>query len=183
MRAVTVLVIRVRIATVEVPTAQIIDVAVGIVIDSIAGNLGAIRPDVRGQVRVPPRNTCIDDRHGKLRVAGGHTPGFFRAHVHTGDPRVAGDYLSGVLEAPQLSVVRVIRNLRQAHDAIALDILHPRSQSLQRHMRRHTHHKELDTQLAFRGAVAAVAHHGAHGLLVAVTYIVRKLDQHPRWVE
>ena len=66
---VTVTISRICISVVKVPPYDVIDEAVAIIVDAVAGNLNGIRPDIGGQVRMREIDPGIDYRHGHTLTA------------------------------------------------------------------------------------------------------------------
>ena len=58
----------------KVPTVDVIDVTVPIVIDPVVGNLAGVDPDVSLNVRVAEVKTRIDRCNHDVRTAGGQVP-------------------------------------------------------------------------------------------------------------
>ena len=112
MGAVAVVVHRVGIVVEEVPTADIVDIAVAVIIPAIAGDLAGVGPDIGFQVGVGVIHTGVDDSHHRLAGSGCLVPRLGRIDVgiegaaclacvvhapELGEAGVVGDQLSGNL--------------------------------------------------------------------------------------
>src|SRR3990170_8671539 len=95
------------VVAVEVPAADVVHVAVAVVIDSCGSRfLLWVLPDVRGEVRVIVGHPFVYDADDDLLVVGGGgVPGFGRVYI-----AFAGSGVGGVVEAPQaaVGVVRIV---------------------------------------------------------------------------
>ena len=159
VRPVAVPVLRGRVLLDEVPAADVVDVAVAVVVEPVAGDLIRIAPGVRGEIGVRERDAGVDHRHGHAR-AGGDVPGLGRVDVRVGDARQPGDGLTRVVEPPELAEARVVRERVEAQTPIRLDIPHVRVQ-LQRPAGggpADTDDARADAAEALRGGAAGAAH-------------------------
>ena len=75
MRAVVVVVVRVGVVVDEVPAVDVVDVAVAVVVDAVAGDLTGVGPDVGLQVGMVEVDTGVDYCHHDRRVAQRMRPG------------------------------------------------------------------------------------------------------------
>jgi hypothetical protein len=107
VRAVAVVVHRVAVAVGEVVAVHIIDVAVAVVVNTIAGDLARVRPDVRGEVGVRVVDTRVDHRDDHVGGLGDGVPGL--GGIDVGIVAPAG--LPGVVQAPEAGVEVVGRGL------------------------------------------------------------------------
>ncbi|CAB4886227.1 unannotated protein [freshwater metagenome] len=104
----------------EVPSVDVVDVAVGVVIDPIARDLVGVGPDVRREVRVIELDALVDHtyRHG-TRPGVPLSPGL----SGTGAELVGGRR-AVALHAPETSVceVRVVRRCFSGEEVVGLDV-------------------------------------------------------------
>ena len=114
VRAVAVVVHRVAVVVDEVVAVDVVDEAVAVVVDAVAGDLAGVGPDVGGQVGVGVIDAGVDDGDDDAAAAGGDVPGFRGVDVGVG--RAAG--LAGVVQAPEGTELRVVRNLVQLQEVV-----------------------------------------------------------------
>ena len=81
---------RVRVGVVgrEVPAVQVVDEAVAVVVDAVAGNLPGVGPDVGRQVGMAQVDAGVDDADDDVGVAGLEVPGVARPHAGRGRAQV-----------------------------------------------------------------------------------------------
>src|SRR5262249_24208377 len=94
--AVAVVVHGVAVVVHEVVAVDVIDVAVVVVVDAVAGDFAGVGPDVGGQVGVVVVDAALDDGDGDAAGAGGRVPGL--GGVDVGVRGAAA--LAGVVQAP-----------------------------------------------------------------------------------
>ena len=75
MGAVVVVVVRIGVVVDEVPSVEVVDVAVAVVVDAVAGNLAGVGPDVGLEVGMVEVDARVNDGHHDRRVAQGMRPG------------------------------------------------------------------------------------------------------------
>ena len=86
----------------EVPTSDIIDVAIAIIVDAIISNLAWIDPDIALEVWMVEIDSRVDNRHSVVRIASVNVPRLRSIDVI----QLAG----GVVHSPGASEEWVIRN-------------------------------------------------------------------------
>ncbi len=107
---------------VEVPAVDIIDVAIAVIIQSVAGNLPRIGPDLPGQVSVVDIHSGIHDGDENLRQALHEGPALRSIDIHVRDSRIAEDRLTRVLQPPLERPVEIGDRLSPV-DVVGLDPL------------------------------------------------------------
>ena len=75
MGAVVVVIVRISVVVDEVPSMEVVDVAVGVVVDAVVGNFAGIGPDVGLEVGMVEVDARIDDGHHDRRIAQRVRPG------------------------------------------------------------------------------------------------------------
>ena len=125
VRPVPVAVLRGRVLLDEVPADDVVDVAVAVVVEPVAGDLARVPPGVRGEVGVREGDAGVDDRDRHAR-AGGDVPGLGRVDVGVGRPGQPADRLARVVEAPELAEARVVGERVEGDAAVRLDVAHVR---------------------------------------------------------
>ena len=83
----------------KVPAADIIDVAIAIIVDAIIGGFARVDPDVALEIRVVEVNTGVDNRDAVVWVTCVNVPRFRRIDV----------IVRGLVHAPELAEQFVIR--------------------------------------------------------------------------
>jgi hypothetical protein len=91
----------------EVVAVDVVDEAVVVVINAVAGDLAGVDPDVGGEVGMGVIDAGVDDGHDDVAAAGGAVPGL--GCVDVGVERAAA--LSGVVQAPQRAELRIVGDL------------------------------------------------------------------------
>src|SRR5262249_24139846 len=111
VRAVAVVVERFVVVRDEVPAVDVVDEAVAVVVDAVAGDLARVGPDVGGEVGVVVVDAGVDDRDDDAAARGDGVPRLGGVDVGVGD--AAG--LPGVVQAPEraVGVPRVVGGQRQ----------------------------------------------------------------------
>src|SRR5262245_41523900 len=99
VRAVPVLILRVVVVGEEIPAVDVVDEAVVVVVDAVAGDLAGIRIDVGGQVRVSEINAAVQHADDHRAAAGGDVPGLGSIDVRVGNADLPEDGLAGVVQA------------------------------------------------------------------------------------
>jgi hypothetical protein len=123
VRAVVVIIPGVVVAIDEVPAADVVDLAVAIVVGLVAGDLTRVAPDVRRQVRVIPGHAAVDHGHHGRRTPLVAVPRLRRVDVGVGRAHGAVDGLAGVVQAPQVAEMRVVgRGRRGVIDPVGLGV-------------------------------------------------------------
>ena len=125
-----VLVHRVVVVGVEIPAAHVVDEAVVVVINAVAGDFAGVDGDVLGEVGVGPIHAGIDhaDDHRGGAVSG--IPGFEHIHVGIGGAVDAVDRLAGVVETVEFGEVGVVRRGAERIDnGVLLGVAHERVRS------------------------------------------------------
>ena len=102
--AVAVVVHRVSIVVEEIVAADVIDVAVAVIILAVAGDLARVGPDVGLQVGVVVVDAGVYDGHHRLAGAGGFVPCL--GSIDVGIEGAAG--LTGVVHAPQFGEAGIV---------------------------------------------------------------------------
>ena len=102
----------------EVPAADVVDVAVAVVVEIVVRYFAGIDPHVVGQVRMGVVHAGVDHRDDDVPAARRLVPGFDRADV--------GRRQGGVLEPPLADEHRVVRRAVGTHHVIRLGIEHVR---------------------------------------------------------
>ena len=100
----------------EVPAVGVVDVPIGIIVQSITGDLARVDEQVRCQVGVGQFHPVVHDGDHDAVGAGGQIPGSLGIHV--GIDRASGDPI--VFEVPLQVVERVVRDREFAKVAIAV---------------------------------------------------------------
>ena len=119
MGAVGVAVVRIAVPVGEVVAVDIVDVAVAVVIQAVAGNLARIDPHVIDQVRMGVIDSGVDDAHHDI-VAGLNVPGLGRVDIGIGYTA----RLAGIIQPPETSETGVARNGGVECDRVVrLDVL------------------------------------------------------------
>ena len=117
-----VIVHRIAVVADEVVPVDVVDESVAIVVDSVAGHLSRIRPDVCGQVGMAVIHTRIDHGHYDAGGAGGEVP-----RLRGIDICIDGaTRLARVLEAPQIEKPRIVREHRGVQERIRLIVRNTR---------------------------------------------------------
>ena len=114
MRAVVVVVPRVVVAVHEVPAADVVDVAVAVVVDAVGrrSRPGCSRCSAPG--RVVPRHAAVDHGHHGRGAAAVAVPRLRRVDVVVGGAGgMPVDGLAGVVQPPQAAEQRVVRRRRR----------------------------------------------------------------------
>ena len=130
MRAVVVLVHRVVVVGVEIPAAHVVDEAVVVVVDAVAGDFAGVDGDVVGEVGVRPIHAGINhgDDHRGGAVSG--VPSFEHIHVGIGGAVDAVDGLAGVVERVEFGEVGVVgRGAEGIDNGVLLGVAHERVRS------------------------------------------------------
>jgi hypothetical protein len=68
----------------EVPAEDIVDVAVAVVVDAVAGDLAGVDPGVEEEIGVGDLGAAVQHAHDDLRAPGGDGPGAQGIHVGAG---------------------------------------------------------------------------------------------------
>jgi hypothetical protein len=63
-----------------VNAVDVVDVAISVIIDSVAGDFIGVSPHIRCDVRVVVIDTCIDDESDHIRWTSGDIPRGFQRH-------------------------------------------------------------------------------------------------------
>ncbi len=98
--AVAVVVVGIAVARVGVEAVDVVDHAVVVVVDAVAGDLGGVDPEVGREVGMRKMDTAVDDRDNHARGVVGHGPG--GGGVDVGPGHAAG--ATGVVERPEAPV-------------------------------------------------------------------------------
>ena len=61
-------VIGIIVIVIEIPSAHVIDISVGVVVQSIVGDFLRICPDVGGEILMGKPGSGVDDRHSHLAI-------------------------------------------------------------------------------------------------------------------
>ena len=120
VRAVAVVVHRVGIIIGEVPAHHVVDEAVAVVVDAVAGHLAGIAPGVGREIRVVVVHAGIDDGDNHAARASGRVPRLRRVDIGIDDAA----RLSGVVEAPELAARWIVGSDGGRDREIGLDIAH-----------------------------------------------------------
>ena len=119
----------------EVPAMDVVDVAVGVVVDAVrlaaAARFAGVRPGTRREVGMAEVDAVVDDRDDRARAAGRDPERLASVDVDVGGAAGAGrpeeQVLAGVVEAPQLVPVRLVRRVGVAiAPVVDADPQHPR---------------------------------------------------------
>ena len=86
----------------EVPAVDVVDIAVGIVVEAVGRGLARVHPQPAGEVGMGAVDTVIQHGHHEVRVAGGELPRLGDVHVDVRSPGEGLDHLTGVVERPLL---------------------------------------------------------------------------------
>ena len=122
VRAVGIAIHRVAVAVGEVVAVDVVDVAVAIVVDSVAGDFTRVGPDVLHQVRMRVVDAGIDNADDNI-AAGLDVPGLGGVDIRIG----SAARLARVAEAPELAEVGVVGNRGSDRERIIrLDVFDPR---------------------------------------------------------
>ena len=124
VRAVVVVVHGVVVVVREVPAVDVVDEAVGVIVDAVAGDLARVRPGVGRQVGVRVVDAGVDDRDDHAGGTGEDVPRL--DGVDVGVHRAGGAApvsLAGVVHAPELAEHRVVRGLVGVEDIVRLRVL------------------------------------------------------------
>src|SRR5262245_65547448 len=122
--AVAVLILRVVIVGEKVPAVHVVDKAVAVVVDAVAGDLAGIRVDVGGQIRVSEVNAAVQNADYYRAAAGGDVPRLGRIDVGIGHADLPEDGLAGVVQAVQLAEARIVHEGRfRAEHEVGLHVL------------------------------------------------------------
>ncbi len=119
---VAVVVHRVVVVVAEVPAADVVDEAVAVVVDAVAGDLAGVDPDVVGQVRVGVVDPGVDYRHDDVSASREEIP-----RVDSGD--VCARYSAGeprVVQAPLKMESRVVGQRLGLDEEVRLEQLEAR---------------------------------------------------------
>src|SRR5205823_7675554 len=108
----------------EVPAVDVVDLAVAVIVDTVARDLARVRPEVGREIRMCVHHAVVDDRDDDARAARGHVPG--RDEVGVGADEAAT--LSGVPQVPLVGKHRVVGDAGQgvAAQQVRLRPLYPR---------------------------------------------------------
>src|SRR5262249_10353015 len=118
VRSVSVEVHRRRVVLHEVPARDVVDEAVTVVVDAVAGNLPGVAPDVGGEVRMTRRDGGVDHRHHRP-AAVREVPSLFGiARVKTPQVLVALPPRTGARE------VGIVGGEGGLHDVVGLRVHH-----------------------------------------------------------
>ena len=113
VRPVAVVVGRVIVVVHEVPAMDVVDVAVGIVVDPVVfaawAGLSRIGPDVCGEIGVVPVHARVDHRNDDRVTPGRRRPRLWRVDVGVGRSGRAFHGLADVVQAPELREGWVVR--------------------------------------------------------------------------
>ena len=108
MRAVVVArVVEGGVVVAEIPAVDVVDVAVGVVVDPVAGGLAGVHPGPARQVGMREVDPVVDDRDHHVGTAGRDLPGLGDVHVDVLDPGEAPYRLPRVVQGPLLSEQRL----------------------------------------------------------------------------
>ena len=104
----------------EVPAAQVVDVAVQVVVDAVEGLVG-VGPDVAVEVGVgDTRGRCRQRRPGSARIPGLQVPGAVGSHVDALAALDPEHRLTGVTEAPLVGEPRVVGDRERLAEPVRL---------------------------------------------------------------
>ena len=122
VRAVTIAVHRIAVAVGEVVAVDIVHIAVGIVVNAVAGDLARVGPDVVHQIGVRVVDPGVDYADEDVG-AGLDIPRFRRIDIGIGGSAA----LAGVVEPPEVGKVGVVGDCRiDRKGVVRLDIFNPR---------------------------------------------------------
>ena len=110
---------RLGVAADEVVAVDVVDVAVAVVVDPVAGDLAGVLPGDRIEVGAVEAVAGVDVGDDRGRRAEGVGPGVERVDVVAGDR--AGEALdpgAGVVECPLLGEERIVRNRRRCAEGV-----------------------------------------------------------------
>ena len=93
----------------------VIDIAVVVIVNAVAGDFLGVHPHIGGKVRMIVINATVNDGNNDLLAARGDVPGFCGTDVNA--------RISRVLHTPEEVEHRVIRNCGQLTLVVRLDIL------------------------------------------------------------
>ena len=88
----------------KVPAADVVDVAVGVIVDAITRDLRRVQVNIARKFRVVVVNAGVYDGNDHAAIARQVIPGFWCVDVSIGKPSC----LTGVVQSPELAKVRIV---------------------------------------------------------------------------
>src|SRR5712664_685438 len=109
----------------EIPTVNIVNEAIVVIINSVAGNLSRILPNIVFKVRMVDIDSFVDHSNDDTSAAGSNLPSLLGMNISPNFTRdVVGVELPGVLEVPHRGISGIIRSPQGSTDEVGLRIEH-----------------------------------------------------------
>ncbi len=125
VRTVVVVVHGVAVVVVGIHTVDVVDVAVGVVVDAVAGDLAGIRPGIGREVGVRVVDTGVDHGDHDIGRTVEHAPALGRVDVSVrGTDMAAAIGLAGVVHAPEVAEQRIVRHFQRVLHVVGLGVFH-----------------------------------------------------------
>ena len=109
---------RIVVVVVEVPAVHVVQEAVLVIVDAVAGDLARVGPDVGRQVGMRVVDAAVDDADDDRTIAGGDRPGGLGRDVGPGKTA----RLTAVVQSPQERVALVVRRQHGVQDIVRLGV-------------------------------------------------------------
>ena len=108
-RIIRVVTIDVCVAGEKIVAVHIVNIAVAVVVYSVAGNLSLVHPHVGFQVGMGVQHALVDDSHDNVGVAAAKgCPNVTDVHVSSGNDLRGEGGIAGILVIPLIIKVRVV---------------------------------------------------------------------------
>src|SRR6185503_5058809 len=108
----------------KVPTMDVVDKSISVVIDVVVWNLTRVGPNVVAQIVVVDIDSRVDNSDDNAAVACSGVPGLLHANVVVGGSGIPGEsrWLTGVVESPQFRVSRIVWSDQRSADEVRLGV-------------------------------------------------------------